>query len=190
MMNKTDIEYLDYTWNPTHGCSPVSEGCRNCWAKTMSKRLAGMNVKGYSKDDPFKVVCCDWKLNEPLQIKKPSIIGVSFMGDLFHTNIFGKFINEVWMRMFNNQKHTFIVLTKRPENLYKWTMLAASCKHWRDSEIWPDNIWLGVSVENQRTADERIPILLEIPAKVKFVSVEPMFSEVNIIQYLRKSHID
>ena len=105
-MNRTNIEYLDYTWDPTHGCSPVSAGCRQCWALRMSKRLAGMGVRGYSKDNPFKVVCCLEKLHEPFKLKKPSRIGVSFMGDLFHDDVPFEFI---W-RIYPAQQKIFMII--------------------------------------------------------------------------------
>ena len=86
-MNKTKIPYLDYCWNVIKGCSKISMGCVNCWSEKMAKRQAGMKSKGYDTSNPFKPTFCHWKLKEPLQIKKPSVIGVSFMGDLFHDDI-------------------------------------------------------------------------------------------------------
>ena len=180
-MNRTNIDYLDYSWNPTHGCDPISTGCKNCWAKTMSKRLAGMGVNGYSKGDPFEVVCSPEKLNEPLNVKKSSRIGVSFMGDLFHGEISEGFIDEVMGVIEKTPQHTYLMLTKRVDKMrYYFHFLEKY--GFVDRKYKPfENLWLGVSIENQKTADERIPILLEIPAKVKFVSVEPMLSHVNLV---------
>lgn len=173
-MNKTGIEYLDYTWNVTHGCSPVSSGCANCWAKGTSKRLAGMGVRGYAKDDPFAVVCCPWKLNEPLLVKKPSRIGVSFMGDLFHEDVPHHFIRDVWDYMNATPRHRYMILTKRPKTMLEF--IQDYVKYWRG--VLP-NIQLGVSVEDQQTADERIPLLLQTPAAVRYVSYEPALGPVD-----------
>ena len=115
MMNKTEIPYLNYTWSPTHGCDPVSSGCDGCYAKAMSIRLAAMGVKGYDKADPFKVVCMSDKLQEPFRKKKPAVIGVVFMGDLFHKDVPWNFQYKVFEMMCLSPQHTFIVLTKRPE---------------------------------------------------------------------------
>jgi len=183
-LNKTGIEYLDYTWLPTHGCSHSgSPGCDNCWAKAMSIRLAGMGVKGYDKTVPFKVVTCPERLNEPLKVKKPSRIGVSFMGDLFHNDVPFEFIKKIWNIASAARQHTFLFLTKRPKRMLEFTQYMAGMD---DISIahWPRNCWLGVSCENQRTADERIPILLQIPADVRFVSVEPMLGEVDLEPYM------
>lgn len=184
-MNKTNIQYLDYTWNPTHGCSKVSAGCQNCWAKRQSIRLAGMGVKDYSKDNPFKVVCCPDKLDEPLRVKKPSIIGVSFMGDLFHDKVNWNFQYKVFEMMLNAPQHTFLILTKRPENANKsiktiWFHLRRNYnRHGLNYNIPLNNVWLGVSVENNDNR-WRIEKLLEIPAAVRFVSIEPMLGAVDL----------
>jgi len=184
-MNRTNIEYLTHTWNVTHGCSPVSKGCQNCWAKVMSKRLAGMGVRGYNKDNPFKPTICPWKLNEPLKIKKPARVGVSFMGDLFHEEIEDWMLDSVFDRICYDGifHHTFIVLTKRPERMKEY------CSRDYAQLFLPymSNVWLGVSVENQKRADERIPVLLRIPAMVRFVSLEPLLEWTNISYYLRNS---
>ena len=201
-MSKTGIEYLDYTWNPTHGCSPVSEGCQKCWALAMSKRLAGMGVQGYSEDDPFKVVCCTNKLGEPFRIRKPSRIGVSFMGDLFHEDVPDKYLDNIFAAMALNAQHTFLILTKRPKRMGKYL---TNNKDWGESanllhdkyinslseplymmgEITSplQNVWPGVSVENNDNL-WRIDELLKIPAAVRFVSVEPMLGEIDIIPYV------
>ena len=178
-MQKTKINYLTHTWNPTHGCSPIATGCLNCWAETMSKRLAGQGVKGYSKDEPFKVVCCPEKLNEPLKKKKPSRIGVSFMGDLFHKNITRKmfhYIDDIFEIMAAAKQHIFFILTKRPDEMLRWYQLTNIL----GGGDYYKNIWLGVSVSTQEDADRLIPILLQIPAAVRFVSAEPMLEPVDL----------
>jgi len=168
-MNKTKISYLTHTWNPTHGCSPVSEGCKFCWAKTMSKRLAGMGVKGYSRDEPFKVVCCPENLDEPLRIKKPSRIGVSFMGDLFH-DVPDDFITRIAIAQTEAPQHDYLWLTKRPKRMAEYIK-----KH-----SVPKLAWLGVSVENQKTWDERSVILRKIRASILWISFEPLLENINM----------
>lgn len=174
-MNRTDIEYLDFTWNPTKGCSPVSEGCANCWAKRMSKRLAGMEARGYYKSDPFAVECFNWKLNEPLAVKKSARIGVSFMGDPFHDEVPFEFVDAVWSRMSRCPQHTFIILTKRVKRMAEFVSECSVFNY----DVLP-NVQLGVSVSNQKDADEFIPILLQTQAAVRFVSVEPMLGPVDL----------
>lgn len=173
MMNKTNIEYLDYTWNVTHGCSPVSIGCQNCWAKTTANRLAHMGQRGYSIDDPFKVVCCDWKLDEPQKVRKPSRIGVSFMGDLFHEDVPFEFIDKVIKVIYKTKQHQFLILTKRSDRMAEYF------KQLYHSHLAIPNLWLGVSVEHPDYL-WRIDELLKIKATVRFVSFEPMLGKVKL----------
>lgn len=122
-MNTTNIPYLTDTWNPAHGCSPIGAGCLNCWAARMAKRLAGMGVAGYDKADPFKVVCDESRLAEPLRRKKPARIGVVFMGDLFHEEVPFEFILKVFAVTMASPWHTYLMLTKRPRRaaeFYDW----------------------------------------------------------------------
>jgi protein gp37 len=180
-MNKTNIEYLDYTWNPiAMRCAPVSEACENCWHLAAADRLA-RNPKidreiraSYSGEMPHQLV--NYRLEEPLKLKKPSVIGVQFMGDLFHDYIFDDCLQPIFNTMVECQQHIFLLLTKRPGNMKDWIELAIHAE-------WPiDNLWLGVTAENQKRADERIPILLQIPAAVRFVSVEPMLEPINMTE--------
>ncbi len=173
-MNKTGIEYLDYTWNPVHGCSPLSAGCKNCWAKGMAERLACIPSPGYSPDDPFKVVCSPEKLDEPLRVKKPAVIGVTFMGDLFHEEVPGGFIEDVFDIIDRTPRHRYIILTKRLRRMSEFTQPEYG------SMPWPDNIIAGTSIEDQKTADERIPWLLKTPAATRMVSFEPAISAVSL----------
>ncbi len=203
-MAKTRIEWTEYSWNPVTGCTPASEGCQNCYAKRMANRLRGRC--GYPADDPFKVTMHEDRLGEPLRWKKPRRVFVCSMGDLFHKDVPDEFIARIWWIMgqcagyldpSRYRGHTFLILTKRPERMQKWL------NGWNDEETrrqwiesfgavydwmsgpkyWPDvlpNVWLGVTAENQQRADERIPILLQIPAAVRFVSVEPMLGLVDL----------
>jgi protein gp37 len=198
-MSKTRIEWADSVWNPVTGCTPISEACENCYAKRMSKRLAGRC--GYSKDEPFKVTLHPDRLGQPLRWKKPRRIFVCSMGDLFHEDVDEKYIAKVLAICDLAREHTYMILTKRPSrmaNLFNdedfqfhvgWfqSQVARELGLPEPKEIgpWPlKNVWLGVTAENQERADERIPILLQIPAAVRFVSVEPMLGVVDLVAAL------
>ena len=198
-MFKTNIEWADVVWNPVTGCTKVSAGCKNCYAEAMAKRLQAMGAKGYENGFDT-VVCHEDRLAQPLHWKKPQKIFVNSMGDLFHDDVPFEFIDRVFAIMALAPQHTFIVLTKRPERMELYLS-----KHWLDDDIrdmmdqptwlkfpkgrsfpryfdeWPlPNVMLGVSVENQETADERIPLLLATPAAKRFVSYEPALGGVNL----------
>lgn len=207
-MNKTKIDWCDMVWNPVTGCTKISEGCNNCYAERMAKRLQLMCPKKYSQG--FAVKCHPEALIEPLKIKKPQRIFVCSMGDLFHDDVPFEFIAQVYGVMSICKQHTFIVLTKRlgrAIEFYRWCekrqqelykcpadqniyleylpgdIAGPYTANYGDEfpdEIPLDNVWLGVSAENQARADERIPILLQIPAAVRFVSVEPMLGSVDL----------
>lgn len=193
---KTKIEWATHTWNPVTGCTPISEGCEHCYAARMVKRLAGRC--GYPKDDPFRpgTFHAD-KLNDPLKIKKPSLFFVCSMGDLFHEAVKDELIDMAFAVMATAKHHTFILLTKRPQRMLNYCTGGWQPRlipHLRMLEKTPEdegvslhtrnmalpNVWLGVTAENQARADERIPILLSIPAAVRFVSVEPMLGPVDL----------
>jgi protein gp37 len=206
----TKIEWCNETWGPLTGCSKISPGCQNCYAERMAKRLAGRY--GYSKDDPFGVTFHHDKLSQPLKWKKPRRIFVCSMGDLFHEDVPFDFIAAIFGVMAFCQCHTFIVLTKRPDRMarffkdfhygdyqrnYNWWKNEAASLLNRHSpktvfgirlrpepkELPLPNVWLGVTAENQEQADKRIPVLLQIPAAVHFVSIEPMLSEIDISRW-------
>jgi len=178
----TKIEWADESWNPVTGCTKISEGCKNCYAERMAKRLAGRF--GYSVNEPFRVTWHEDKLQKPFNWRKPRRVFVCSMGDLFHPDVETYWIKRVfWMMMStSNTHHVFLVLTKRPQRM-RYILRVELAYDW-DRGNPPSNIWLGVSVENQKRADERIPILLDIPAAVRFVSCEPLLGTVNIRQYL------
>ena len=111
----TKIEWTDETWNPVTGCTPVSEGCRNCYARKMSKRLRGRF--GYPADDPFRVTFHPDKLGDPLKMRKPRMIFVCSMGDLFHEDVPDATIHRIFGIMAFCSQHIFQVLTKRPERM-------------------------------------------------------------------------
>ena len=156
----TKIEWADEVLNVVTGCTPVSAGCQNCYARRMHGR--------FSKEPFSEVKFHPERLDQPLRWLNPRRIFVCSMGDLFHEDVPDEFISRVFGRMRCANQHTFMILTKRPERM-RWF-------------IWNlPNVWLGVSVENQSTADERIPMLLKTPAAVRFVSVEPMLGPVDLL---------
>jgi len=168
-MTKSKIEWTDRTWNPVTGCTKVSTGCANCYAERWAIRLKGRG--GYPVDEPFRVTVHLNRMNEPYKWRNPAKVFVCSMSDLFHEHVPAVNIRDVWEVMEKNPRHTFIILTKRPER----------AKHLFGPVIWQlSNVWLGVSAENQQTADERIPILLQIPAAVRFVSCEPLLGAVDL----------
>jgi protein gp37 len=179
-MNNTKIEWCDKTWNPITGCTKCSPGCDNCYAEKMAKRMAGRF--GYPKDEPFRPCTLhDDKLKEPGKLKKPAKIFVCSMGDLFHDEVFFPLIHPVmneiqWLEM-NQQlrQHTFLMLTKRPSRMYEY--FGVWCRYYPRL---PRNLWLGVTVCNQKEADEKIPVLLSIPAAKHFVSIEPMLELIRL----------
>lgn len=169
-MARSNIEWTDYVWNFLSGCSKVSAGCqgKNCYAETIANR--------FWKERKFTDVQIDEsKLELPLHLKKPRMIFVNSMSDLFHEKISFEVIAKCWDTMFDTERHTYQILTKRPERMLdfiKWM----NEKQNRGTDY--NNVWLGVSVENQQTADERIPLLLQTPAAVKFLSIEPLLEPI------------
>ncbi|KKM08412.1 hypothetical protein SY88_23780 [Clostridiales bacterium PH28_bin88] len=180
-MTKSKIEWTDVVWNPTVGCSRVSEGCRNCYAERFARRLVAMGrpeYQGLLTDNGRwngMVRCLPERLYEPLRLKKPSRIFVDSMSDLFHENMPYEFLKNVWTVMTSAEHHKFLVLTKRPNWMKEKVDLLL-----RDGFGVLKNVWLGVSIENQQAADERIPLLLETPAAVRFVSCEPLLGPVKL----------
>ncbi len=162
--------YKGETWNPITGCSPVSEGCENCYAERISKRF------GWPWGEP--ILHSD-RLDQPSRWRKPRAIFVCSMSDLFHEDVPLHALFDIWAEMWA-QRHLFLILTKRPENAKQWSKHLSDLSGHGEREVWPRNIWLGVTAENQRTVDERIPILLQIPAAKRFVSVEPMLGAVDL----------
>jgi protein gp37 len=183
-MQKTSIDYLTHTWNPlSMRCTPVSEGCEHCWHLRMADRLAANPNIGNAEAESYAghdTPLVRWKeLKKPITAKTPGIIGVQFMGDLFHLGVDFGMVHEVFDVMWQSPHHTFLVLTKRPERMFEF-MTQKNIQNMYSNE-WPlKNVWLGVSCENQARANERIPILLEIPAAVRWVSIEPMIGPVDL----------
>lgn len=180
-MQKTDIEWADYTWSPVTGCSPASAGCDNCYAARIAKRFEG--TKAFP--DGFNVTLHPERLNDPRKLKQAGqMIFVCSMADLFHPDVPDSFIESVFAVMRNTPQHTFFVLTKRPERMFSKDWAVCSDQFAVDSKMisqwYAPNIWLGVSAENQEAADKRIPVLMDLPVAHRFVSVEPMLGPVDL----------
>ena len=174
-MSKTKIEWATEVWNPVTGCTPISEGCQNCYAKRMAQRLKGRF--GYPEDEPFRVTFHFDRLSQPRHWKNPRRIFVCSMGDLFHDNVKFYSYRDIVFQLYSNKRHTFFLLTKRPDRMKE--IINSVFRYYYPSD-WPfPNVYLGVSCENQARADERIPILLQIPAAKRFVSIEPMLGPVD-----------
>lgn len=160
-MAQSSIEWTEMTWNPTTGCTKISAGCKFCYAEIMSNRLKAMGVEKYR--DAFKVRTHEDQLDIPYTWKTSKVVFVNSMSDLFHEDIPTSFIKKVFSVMNDNPNHVFQVLTKRAERLHQ---VYKELK-------WTHNIWMGVSVENQKVLN-RIDYLRKTKAKVKFLSCEPL----------------
>lgn len=184
-MSDTKIRWTEAVWNPVTGCTKVSPGCKHCYAERMAKRLAGRN--GYpAAPHQFDVTLHPDKLTEPLHWKKPRRVFVNSMSDLFHAQVPDEFIENVFGTMFISPFHTFQILTKRPQRMFEFVI--AHYERHAMTGVYP-NIWLGVSCEDQKTADERIPLLLQTPAAVRFVSAEPLLGPIDLEAYLMKRYV-
>lgn len=167
---RSAIEWTETTWNPTTGCDRVSAGCDHCYALTLAKRLKAMGSSKYQQDgDPrtsgpgFGVVTHAIALAEPFRWRQPRLVFVNSMSDLFHAKVPKDFIRRVFDVMAATPQHTYQVLTKRARRLRRFA----------SSLDWPDNLWIGVSVENTEVTD-RIDDLRSVPAAVRFLSCEPL----------------
>lgn len=172
----TKIEWTDAVWNPTTGCNKVSQGCKYCYAEVMHKRLTGMKMPGYERPFLAGAYPNEAALGRPLKWKKPRKVFVNSMSDLFHENVPFEHIDKVFDVMRCTPQHTYQLLTKRPERMAEYLNVHRTMK-----ETLP-NVWLGTSVENQKAADERIPHLLNCPAAVRFMSMEPLVGPVDLLK--------
>jgi len=168
-MNKSSIEWTESTWNPVTGCTKISSGCKNCYAERMANRLKAMGTPKYANG--FDITIHEDCLAEPYTWKKPKVIFVNSMSDLFHENIPFSFIEKVFKVMNENPQHIFQVLTKRAELLLDYNT----------NLNWTSNIWMGVTVEDDR-AKYRIDYLRQTDAAVKFLSCEPLISDLGILK--------
>lgn len=178
----TTIEWTDATWNPIRGCSRVSEGCRNCYAERQAARFSGkgqayeglVRIANGHPQWTGKVEFVERHLMDPLHWKEPKRIFVNSMSDLFHESVSNDWLRLIFGVMAKAQQHVFQVLTKRPERMLSYM------HDWRPVETVFPNVWLGVSVEDQKTADERIPLLLQTPAALRWISAEPLLGDIQL----------
>lgn len=168
----TGIEWTEATWNPATGCDKVSPGCKNCYAETLSARLQKMGQEKYKNNFVYTEHPKD--IETPLKWKKPKMIFVNSMSDLFHEKATEHFIWAVFETMLKANHHTYQILTKRPERMKKFVQNFTFNKQLK---LLPNHIWLGVSVENQHYTD-RIDILREVKCQIRFVSFEPLLGEI------------
>jgi len=169
-MNKTSIEWTENTWNPITGCSKISDGCKNCYAKTMSKRLKAMKNPRYLNG--FNVTIHKDLFDTPLKKKKSQIIFVCSMGDLFHEDVPFSIVDEIFDVMEKASWHIFQVLTKR----------SARLKEYSTQRKIPSNVWVGVSIENNKVAF-RLDDLKKTTAQTKFISAEPLLGSLNELDF-------
>jgi protein gp37 len=198
VVEMSKIEWTDKTWNILTGCTKISAGCRNCYAADMANRFWGDRKFSDIEFHPER-------LELPLRWRKPRMVFVNSMSDLFHESVTDEQLDQVFAVMALTEKHTFQVLTKRPERMvayFQKTFGTITHDMGRESVItradivesvmmrhadcssealrqWPlPNVWLGVTCESQKAADERIPLLLKTPAAVRFVSFEPLLERI------------
>jgi protein gp37 len=186
MGDKSKIAWTDATWNPAKGCTPISEGCAHCYAARMADRLRAMGQQGYK--DGFAPRFQPQTLYRPMQWRRARKVFTCSMGDLFHEDIEFSDIRKVFdvIGEFDPEKdprHIFQILTKRPQRALEFLSWYEQDTWSVSPQPWP-NIWWGVTAENQVRANERIPLLLQIPAVVRFVSVEPMLESVDLRRWL------
>ena len=201
------IEWTEATWNPIVGCSKTSPGCEKCYAIPLAHRLGSNPASHYAGTTRRSGGKTQWTgkialapektLTAPLRRRKPTMYFVNSMGDLFHEDVEEEWINAVFAVMAVAQKHCFQVLTKRADRMQDYVRRTGRTIHWLETAArklgytlqfestglvpWPlPNVWLGVSAEDQQRADERIPLLLETPAAVRFVSAEPLLGPIDL----------
>lgn len=209
----TSIEWTQETWNPVRGCKLVSPGCANCYAMKFAHRfsapgkpyagLTRLRAKGKGPVWTGEARFVREMLDVPRSWKKPTRVFVNSMSDLFHEDVSFEQIAAVFGVMAGCPQHIFQVLTKRPERMlafFRWVesqevsptslveiMAANLCEVDQHNPPWPlPNVWLGVSVEDQDAADERIPLLLQVPAEVHFLSCEPLLERVDLHRFLKR----
>ncbi len=167
MATQSSIEWTEVTWNPVTGCTKISAGCKICYAERMAKRLQAMGV--YQYKDGFKLALAPQIIDLPRSWKRPRVVFVNSMSDLFHEKIPLEYIQRVF-RVMNETPHIYQVLTKRSDRLLEIS----------NKLEWTENIWMGVSVENEKVS-ARTSHLLKTPAKTKFLSIEPLIGPIHTL---------
>ncbi len=190
MADGTKIGWTDATWSPVTGCTRVGPGCDHCYMFREWPRLHGMQVPGY-EGEPGQVALHEERLNVPLRWKRPRKVFVCSMADLFHSAVPFEFLDSVFNTMHAASQHTFQTLTKRPGRMLQFV-------RWRESRypgispsvLWPDNVWAGTSLEmmqdGKRNLAARLDLLAEVPAKVRWVSAEPLLGDLDLSRWLPK----
>ena len=166
MSELSKIEWTDATWNPVRGCNKISPGCKFCYAEVFAERFRG--VPGHPYEQGFDLRLVPERLEEPLKWKKPKMIFVNSMSDLFHEKVPKEYINEVFKVMTKAHWHIFQVLTKRSDRLLELSLELE----------WPSNVWMGVSIESTKYT-YRSEYLSKVPATVRFLSVEPLLEMIS-----------
>lgn len=169
MTSVSRIEWTERTWNPTTGCTKLSAGCTHCYAEVMARRLRAMGANGYSTG--FDLALHEGRLSEPLLRRRPTVYFVNSMSDLFHKRVPDSFLDRVFDVIRATPQHTYQILTKRARRLPQY-FSTREC---------PDNAWIGVSVENRRSGVPRIGELVKVPARVRFLSIEPLLEDIGEI---------
>ena len=162
MTTTSRIEWTEQTWNPTVGCTKISQGCKHCYAEVMAKRLQAMGTKGY--ENGFVLTLLPNRLQEPTLRKKPTVYLVNSMSDVFHEDVPFGYIDKIFETIANTPQHTYQILTKRADRM---------AEYFKNRQV-PQNAWMGVSVEDQQYGVPRIDYLRQVNAKVRFLSVEPL----------------
>lgn len=166
MTAQSTIEWTEVTWNPTTGCTKVSAGCKNCYAEVMARRLQAMGASGYENN--FNLTLQPGRIQQPLLRKKPTVYFVNSMSDLFHEEIPDNYLEEIFAVIEQTPHHTYQILTKRAERLPRYF----------DKRVCPQNVWLGVSVEDKKHGVPRIDYLRSVKAHIRFLSVEPLLEDI------------
>lgn len=169
MSQRSKIEWTQQTWNPTTGCTKISQGCKFCYAETMANRLQAMGTRGY--ENGFDLTILTERLRQPLKRKKPTTYFVNSMSDLFHEGIPDSFLENVFDVIKQATQHEFQILTKRASRLEKF---------FRTRQV-PSNVWLGVTVEDQKFGLERIGYLKNVDVAIRFLSIEPLLEGLGAI---------
>lgn len=166
MTTASRIEWTEQTWNPAVGCTKISQGCKFCYAENMARRLKAMRAPGY--ENGFALRLLPERLQDPIKRRKPTIYFVNSMSDIFHERIPDSYIDQVFDVVRQTPHHTYQILTKRA---------ARMARYFKKRSV-PKNAWLGVSVENKKHGVPRIDYLRQVPARIRFLSVEPLLEDV------------
>jgi protein gp37 len=159
------IEWTEATWNPSSGCTKITSGCKHCYAEVMANRLKAMRTVGY--ENGFQFCTVPSRLNDPLKKKKPTVFFVNSMSDIFHEEMPLDYLDEIFSVIEMTPQHTYQILTKRADKMYSYLS---------QREV-PQNVWLGVTVENREDGLPRIDKLRNLNASVLFLSVEPLLED-------------